>query len=132
MNDILNIELTVKSETSSDATNDSEATYVTEKFALYARYNFKAYNQIYSGFVFITYLFESKQILETGKTTITTFKDIKDVTEEVINTEIKKDRDIKLAKIDGEYLVNNKLNSILHYKTPYSISNGREKQYTVI
>lgn len=133
MENIRNVELMVKSEKSSDSVEKSNPTHLKEKFALYARYMFEFSGKYYCETVFVTYLFESKKIIETGVTTITEFKKIEDVSEEDINKVIEEDKAIKIKNYCGENLVSNKLNSILHCDTlPYPISYGREKEYTIL
>lgn len=133
MEDIIEVELMVKSEKESDSVDGSDPTYLKEKFALYARYSFAFSGQYYNETVFITYLFESKKVIETGITTINEFKKIEDVSEEDINNAIKEDKTIKIKNYCGENLVLNKINSILHCDTlPYPISYGREKEYTIL
>lgn len=133
MSEIRNIELMVKSELGSDSSNGEDPTYITEKFALYARYTFDLCGKIYNETVFIGYLFQAKKVIETGIYTIDEITNISNITKSTIDEAIEKDLVIKRKQYCGENLVNNKLNSIFHCETlPYPISDGREKEYTII
>lgn len=126
-------ELLIKSECISDSINGSDPTFLSEKFALYARYSFDSFGKTFNEVVFITYLFESKEIIDTGKTTITEFKDIDSLTQEDIVNSVEDDMEVKVNRITGDNSVNQKLNSIIHNKNlPYPISDGREKVYKIL
>lgn len=133
MENVMNIELMVKSERSSDTDGSTEPTYQEEAFALYARYMFGVNGSIHSAIVFVTYLFKAKMTFSTGKVTITEQKDISAVTKEDIESAISDDMEVRVNQINGVNAVNMKLNKIFHADNlPFNVSDGREHPYEVI
>ena len=126
-----NIELTIKSASTSDAENESLPSITYEKFSLYARYSFDLGNETHTEFVFIAFLFQAEQTLETGETKINILTDINTITKASIDSIIKDDMKIRIRKYSGDTAVSSLLNKLLHNENlGYHID--IEKEYTAL